>query len=239
MSAGSSTYSSQGRLSPIPPIYIPDWDVDLGSATPKIPLLCDMFPSMNNEQCIYLLDLFRGDVEEVIQLLLDGVSVAPVLRKFKENNLVAPSKLIQVRPDHIVEDGMRLLYKSEVCISSPVEVEIVDVPAVDLGGLRRQFFSQFLRDMPRMLNLIEENGSNFFLTCNADALVAGHYARLGQVVVHSVLQQGPGFPHLPKAVYYYMIRGVDAAIQYLNIRDIPLCVQYVVDKASIHSSDFV
>ena len=98
----------------------------------------------------------------------------------------------------------------------------------------QQLTTQFLRDMPRMLNLIEENGSNCFLTCNADSLVAGYYSsRLGQVVVHSVLEQGPGFPHLPKAVYYYMIGGVDAAIQYLNIRDILLCVQYVVNKVSI------
>ena len=31
-----------------------------------------------------------------------------------------------------------------------------------------------------------------------------------------------------------MIGGVDAAIQYLNIRDIPLYVQYVVDKVSTY-----
>ena len=55
------------------------------------------------------------------------------------------------------------------------------------------------------LNLVEENKRVLFLTCNTENLIGGHYARLGQIVIHSILHEGPAFPFLPKAVYYYLI----------------------------------
>ena len=46
--------------------------------------------------------------------------------------------------NHIVEDGLRMLYKGEFNVSAPVEIETVGVSAVDLGGVRQQYYTTFL-----------------------------------------------------------------------------------------------
>jgi len=117
-------------------------------------------------------------------------------------------------------------------------VEIEGIPAVDLGGPRRQFFSQFLRDMPKELKLVEENGPVHFFTTNADGVLGGHYERFAQVIVHSVLQEGPAYPHLPKAVYYYMLGGLEEAVRHLNTSELPMCTQYVVEHVSLMNGTY-
>ena len=81
-----------------------------------------------------------------------------------------------------------------VNVSKEVEV---GKATTDLGGPKRQFFTQFLKQMPLKLNLVEENNGILFFTCNTESLLGGHYAWLGQVVIHSILHEGPAFPCLP------------------------------------------
>ena len=43
---------------------------------------------------------------------------------------------------------------------------------------------------------------------------------IGTIIVHSVVQGGPGFPFFSPAVFSYLWSGsVDAAVQHLNIDD--------------------
>ena len=88
----------------------------------------------------------------------------------------------------------------------------------------------FLRQLPNKLNLVEENNGVFFFTCNTESLLGRHYERLGQVIVHSVLNEGPAFPCLPKAIYYYMVGGIDSAVPHLSLEELPAETQYVVKK---------
>ena len=69
-----------------------------------------------------------------------------------------------------------------------------------------------------------------FFTCNTESLLGGHYSRLGQVIIHSVLQGGPAFPCLPKAIYYYLVGGIEHAVSHLSVDELPLEVRYVVRK---------
>ena len=41
---------------------------------------------------------------------------------------------IEVRPDHVVEDGLRCLYKGRFNVSQETEVELVGTLTTDLGG---------------------------------------------------------------------------------------------------------
>lgn len=194
-----------------------------------------MFPQITASQYSILLDLYNHNDTHVIEVLLQGITLSSLLSCFKQKNMVASPKFITVRHNHIVQDGLRLLYKCHnFNITSPIEVEIEDAPAVDLGGPRRQFFTEFLRDMPKELKLIEENGAIHFLTCNTDSVLCRHYARFAQFIVYSVLQEGPGYPHLPKALYYYLVGGVDMAIEHLSLDELPLATQYVVEQVYLH-----
>lgn len=63
-------------------------------------------------------------------------------------------------------------------------------------------------------------------------MLGGHYERFAQVIIHSVLQEGPAYPHFPKAVYYYMLGGVEEAVRHLNTSELPMYTQYVVEQVS-------
>ena len=52
---------------------------------------------------------------------------------------------IAVRPDHIVEDGLRSLYKGNFNVSTEVEIEIMGSLTTDLGGPKRQFLITFCK----------------------------------------------------------------------------------------------
>ena len=84
--------------------------------------------------------------------------------------------------------------------------------------------------MPNKLNLVEENNGVVFFTCNTEGLLGGHYTRLGQVIVHSVLNKEPAFPCLSKAVYYHMIGEIDVAAPHLSLEELPAEAKYVVEK---------
>ena len=168
--------------------------------------LRDMFPQLDSGQEALLLELYNNNVQEVIEALLDGLNSSTLLRRFQMLRMTSGVQHIEVRPDHIVEDGLRHLYFN---VSQDIEVEFVGTLTTDLGGPKRQFFTQFLQQMPTKLHLTEESNGVLFYTCNTESLLGSHYSRLGQVIVHSVMQGGSAFPCLPKAVYYYPIGGVE------------------------------
>ena len=205
----------------------------------KLSVVRVMFPELTTEQASVLFELFCDDAHQVIQSLLEGLPVSSMLNQLRHSKVVCPPKLIVVRPDHIVEDGLRMLYKGEFNVSAPVKVEMVGVPAVDLGGVRRQFYTTFLRDMPSKLSLFEINDLVQFPTGHTDALLGGYYRRLGQVIVHNVVQEGPGFPHLPKSIYYYLVGGVDLAVTHLCVEELPCATQYVVEQVRINERLYV
>ncbi len=197
----------------------------------KLSIIKEMFPKLTTEQeASVLFDLFSNDPHQVIQFLLEGLPVSSLLNQLRQNKLICPPKVIVIRPDHIVEDALRMLYKGEFNVSAPVEIDMVGVPAVDLGGVRRQFYTTLLREMPIKLRLFETNGLVHFPTGHTDALLGGHYRRLGQIIVHSVVQEGPGFPYLPKSIYYYLVGGIDLAVTHLCIEELPSATQYVVEQ---------
>ena len=105
--------------------------------------------------------------------LLDGIAMnaSMLLRKFQAIRQTAGVQHIAVRLDHIVEDGLRSLYKGNFDVSTELEVEIMGSLTTDLGGPKRQFFSQFLQQMPNKLNLVEENNGVVFFTCNTELVV--------------------------------------------------------------------
>ena len=80
---------------------------------------------------------------------------------------------------------------------------------------------------------MEGNGQVLFLTCNAESLLHRHYKRLGELIVNSILQEGPGFSRLPKAVYYYFVGGLEIAIPHLTVEELPMASEHVIKKVSL------
>ena len=189
--------------------------------------MCNMFSQFSEGQIRVLLDMFNREIDLVADAVLEGISLAVLLGGFRAKNMVSPTKVITIRSDHIVEDALRQMYKGGYAISTPIEVEFTGEIVIDMGGPRRQFFTELLHQMPTKLGLVERNGLLCFLTCNSDCLLGHHYARLAHIAVHSILQEGPAFPVLPKAVYYYIVSGLD---EHLSIEELPCPSQAIVKE---------
>jgi hypothetical protein len=106
---------------------------------------------------------------------------------------------------------------------------LIGQPAVDLGGIRRQFFTSIVEDLKcsTKLALFEPTVTgHLLLRVNQEAYLCRNFAMLGRIIIHSILSEGPGLPVFPKAIYTYLITSnVDAAYQYLD----PQCVPIEVD----------
>ena len=58
---------------------------------------------------------------------------------------------------------------------------------------------------------------------------------LGKLLVHSLLQEGPSFPYLPKSVYVYMCTSkLEEALPFVSIDDLPFLPQQVVKQVSLY-----
>ena len=189
-------------------------------------ILYEMFPY---GQISLLLELYN-DVHETIQVFLDGLTTSAILKQFRASQMIHSTKHILIRLEHVIEDGISTLFKGDINIASNLEIELDGAVTADLGGVKRQFFTQFLRQMPRKLNLIEENAGIAFLTCNSDSLLGDHYSRLGKIIIYSILQEGPAFPFFSKAMYYYLVGGLEQALSYLSVDELPIATEYVVKK---------
>ena len=57
---------------------------------------------------------------------------------------------------------------------------------------------------------------------------------LGTIIVHSLLQEGPGFPYLAPYVYWYLATGSEeTAPSYVSPQDLTVNVTEVVEKVSV------
>ncbi|XP_052229537.1 uncharacterized protein LOC127843782 isoform X3 [Dreissena polymorpha] len=101
--------------------------------------------------------------------------------------------LLEVRRNHVMKDALGTIRYSQDDLSSKLQIKFIGEAGVDLGGLRREFFSllvyQFSHSAltsgsPGRLtfrkNYVEREKNTFFY--------------LGQLVALSILQDGPGLP---------------------------------------------
>lgn len=90
-------------------------------------------------------------------------------------------------------------------------------PAADTGGVLRQFYTQLLIEVSNVFFHGEEYKSPIY---NCEMVASGVMKLVGIIIVHSILQGGPGFPVFGPAVYNYLATGdVQEAMKGLTIKD--------------------
>ena len=214
---------------------VPDEDSQLSVTPDKVGLIKDVFPNLNSDEAILLLNLLHGNVHKVISVCLKGLNTSTIIRVFKSARMLTRIKKVFVNPDSILRDALCLYKSSSFNIAKPIEVEIIGSEAVDLGGPRRQFFNTVLEGLARNehLRLFDGDMDNGWLlpAVNHDAIICGHFKMLGRIIIHSLLLDGPGFPFFPPPIYYYLVHGtIDSAMPYLDIRFLPARQKAIVDQ---------
>ena len=109
-------------------------------------------------------------------------------------------------------------YKSpEFDVKKKLRIQFKGQPPVDTGGVTREFYTKLFQVIDKMFF---QGGKYKSPVYGADIVASGLMRYFGTVIVHSILQGGPGFPALSPSVYCYTASGnIDAAMAKMNYGD--------------------
>ena len=183
-----------------------------------------------------LLDMLNGKVEQVVSVCLD-MNTTALLRVLKFARMKTRVKRVTVNADTILRDALGLYKNTSFDIDRPLEVEFVGSKVVDLGGPQRQIFNVLIDGIKENCTLLLFEGEDYLLPCiNHDTIIAGHYRMVGRMILHSILNEGPGFPFFPPPVYYYLVTGtIESALPHMDISHLPTRIRVLVDEVFIYN----
>ena len=164
-------------------------------------------------------------------------SVAEVLKRLK-TGLCSSAEKLKLDEEDLAIDFFQHYKNGEFDPKVPIRVQLKGQPAIDSGGILRQCFSTIFTLVSRneFLGLRLFTGPSNWLTpvYSSEHILTGVFEVLGKMISHSLVQGGPGFPHLAPAVYLYVATGnLGEAIKKASIVDIadPDLVEFA-DKVS-------
>ena len=108
-------------------------------------------------------------------------------------------------------------------MSRPIRVYLDDQPAIDMGGVRRQFFNDVFEYFTISSSHIQlfEGPINFLRPVySPEARSSGLLKALGKMVAHGISLEGIGFPYLSPLCYWYIVGGEDKAMEHLTMADV-------------------
>lgn len=92
----------------------------------------------------------------------------------------------------------------------------------------RQFFTQLLAAITDSFFQGKEYRSPIY---NSDTVASGLMKLVGTIIVHSILQGGPGLPIFSPGIYYYLAKGnVEEALKGLTVTDCSLQMKHLIEK---------
>ena len=155
--------------------------------------------------------------------LCEVKSLSEVLQKLKDKMKSRPAKLT-IDHDDLFNDAVAFYKNVTFDAETPLRITFIDQPAIDGGGLLRQFFTDLFSC------IIEGKPMSLFLgecgrkcpTHSPQVVFSGMIEIVGKIIAHSLVQGGPGFPFLSLPCYYYLATGdVIGAMAYCDPWDIP------------------
>ena len=126
--------------------------------------------------------------------------------------------------------------------SAGVRISIRGQPAVDVGGVRRQFFFSVLCNLANpsseststsALRLFEGKPHRLRPAYKASILSSGMLATVGTMIAHCILLDGQEFPYLSECCYYYIAGSYDQALAPVTINDVGTNVQFIIIEVNL------
>ena len=121
------------------------------------------------------------------------------------------------------------------CRFSPnaqVRIMIGKQPAVDTGGVRRQFFCDVFAYLSssNLLRLFEGPENRLRPVFRHSSISSGMMTVVGKMVGHSIVMDCQGFSFLSPACYYYIAGHLDTAISATSMVDADKRVKHAISK---------
>lgn len=168
----------------------------------------------------------RKDKEVTLQDVLDQL----------QSNFSADKEKLKVDEDDILNDALAYYKDSKFDPKKKVRVIYKGQPAADTGGVTHQFYTQLLQEISQQFF----HGDTFKTPIyNSNMVVSGIMKLVGTIIVHSILQGGPGFPVFSPSVFFYLATGdVDASVQRISVNDCSIPTKHFIDKVSSSKTTF-
>ena len=118
---------------------------------------------------------------------------------------------LKVDEEDVVIDLLQYYKSKEFDPKIPISVRFRGQPGVDSGGLLRQAFTTAFEAIAQNkvpgLRLFTGQPNRLTPLYSSENLLTQIFETLGKMVGHSLIQDGPGFPYLAPAIYWYIATG--------------------------------
>ena len=151
------------------------------------------------------------------------LTLEEILKKKVYTKVTGTIFKVRVDADDLVSDALAFYKRSDFDPSRPIRVYFNGQPAVDTGGVKRQFFSDLFERLTTSteFKLFEGPSARLLFNYNQHALSSGITKLFGTIVGHSIVQGCGGFPYLAESSYHYLATGdITQAMDHVTIADV-------------------
>ena len=237
--SGSSSSGTANRNDSFEPGFLIEHEVAEVNPRKDISRLVEMFPNYSPSQLEFLYRLSNSSFSRVVDSALEGLCFES-LRSLAVSQLVVPlseSPRIRLDADDDEDDWVEAavcFYKhSKFDKCAPVRISIRGQPAIDTGGVRRQFFSVVFSKLAEpscAMCLFEGPPNRLRPAYKASLLSSGLLTIFGTMVAHSFLLDGQGFPFIAEYCFYYLAGLHDQATTCISIEDVGADVKSILTE---------
>ena len=151
--------------------------------------------------------------------------------------------LPKIYVNNTIEDNVSAalqFYKSpRLNIRKGIVIEMLAAPGIDVGGIRRDFFSRVYQKLSSgYMDFFEGDGSRVRPVYTVSSLSSGILKTIGTMIGHSIIMSNIGFP-LSRVMYYYMCGDLNTAIINLELDDASEKVSYYVKEVRVTCTTYV
>ena len=145
-----------------------------------------------------------------------------------QRKMSAEKVKLKIDEEDLLEDAMVYYKAEEFDPTKRLRIVYSGQSAADTGGVVRQFYTQLLCAVSNQFFQGLEYRTPIY---SGDVVAAGVMKLVGVMVVHSILQGGPGFPIFSPAVYNYLCKGdLQEAVKTMTTDDCSLHMQDLITK---------
>ena len=145
-------------------------------------------------------------------------------------NMCEEKVKVTIEEEDILNDALTYYKSPAFDAKKKLRIRFKGQPAVDTGGVTREFFTKLFQVICEMFF---QGGKFKIPVYSADIVASGLMRYFGTMIVHSILQGGPGFPVFSPSVYCYIATGnVDAAMAKMNYGDCSETIKHFIDKVN-------
>ena len=146
---------------------------------------------------------------------------------------------LKVDEEDALVDALAYYKDKQFNENSPLKIKFRNQPAVDTGGVLRQFytvvFEQMLIGTDDMPPLFEGKQGRKVPIYNAGVIVSNVMCLIGKMMSHSIVQVGIGPACFSPPIFYYFVSGdFNQVIPKLSVDDTTAKTRYYVDMVCIY-----